>query len=307
MGSTGGVARAMFKHLLENGNVDAVYSLHKNSSEPLREAHGRYYIGKVPFESVPQSLYRPIPWGEGIAGIQKQWQSILLIGVPCQIKGASKYLKDNYPEIQIWAIALICRQQKNTFYTDYVKKLLGAEEVEVERVTYRGEGWPGKLGITGKKMEKPPSFLASGEAFGNNLWRVPGCKYCGDCLGGKIADITLADPWNYISETEDPEGTNIGIVWTEKGKKMLLSCSSCLSVSAVEHETVENILMFDVIERKKKEIAIRMGRTSHFIEKIRFSLGEKKIGLLEDLLLHQEHDSLKLRVICWILKNLRWV
>jgi coenzyme F420 hydrogenase subunit beta len=302
MGSTGGVARTLLMSLLAGNKVDAVYSLY-SSDNADEEAEGRYFTKAPVCDRIPSSLYRPVLWGKGVLDIQLLWKKIALIGLPCQIKSSKKLIAKKFPELEVYAVALICRQQKTIHYTEYVKQILNAPQAGNEQVTYRGQGWPGKLGVIGKTGISK-SFMASGEAFGNNLWRVPGCKYCPDCLGATVADMTLADPWNHISETDDPVGTNLIMVWSNTGMRLLEQSHAMLERRIIGREAVEKILSFNIIGNKKNEIACRLGKQKNSMKLMRFWLIEKKIRLLEKILLSNIHDSVFAKVLCKLLKRL---
>lgn len=300
MGSTGGVGRTIIHDALAAEEYDAVYSLYSAEST-VEEAQGQFLTAPPAFEDIPTSLYRPILWGKNLSAASPDWKRILLVGLPCQIKGAKKLLNKKYKKLEIHAVALICRQQKTARYTDYVKMILGKPDVSYEQVTYRGYGWPGRLGIKGDARPFP-GFLASARAFGQNLWRVPGCRYCSDCLGAAVCDVTLADPWNYIAEEKDPKGSNILMIWTESGIHLIKQCRNVRVVETVSSQIVEKILAFGIIYKKISEIQCRLGKQKNIIKIIAFRLREIKIRWLENVFLGGRHDSAVVKAVCRLFK-----
>lgn len=253
--STGGVAKSITITALRKRDVDAVYTL-AFGTNPHQEIVGKWYTEPPTHNTIPNSIYKPLIWGDNLLEADKSWKRVIVIGLPCQLKAARKLLSIRYRKMDIYGVALMCRQQKTARYTNFILKQVGeAKNLENYRyIHYRGRGWPGATGICDDAGNKLIDYQKSnGGAFGNKLWTVAGCNHCLDCLGVNVACVTLADPWN-IKKGEDQIGKNLVLEWK--------SCDGIDIKDYIEHEPdlpLQDVLIslnFKAIHKKEQELHI---------------------------------------------------
>ena len=237
------MGRALIRKCLANSEYDAVYSL-INPGDDKGDIEGNYITKPISSSCIPRSLYRPVLWGKNISTINAEWRRILLVGLPCQIKAAKRYLADKYKDISVTSVALLCRQNKTFQYSDYVAKSLGIEKgYQVDALNYRGTGWPGYASYQDHKCE----YVV--RPFVRKLWQIPGCRYCTDCLAANIADIVLTDPWGVVSPCQEGCGKNLIYVFTEAGMSLLSE-----TVNLEPLGLSEGLAVFDAVAVQEKEL-----------------------------------------------------
>ena len=266
-------------HALKNGWVDAVYTLaypsgggagNENTERPRviptgQEVEGKWWTVFPGMARIPCSIYRPILWGKGLAAVDPRWRRVLLVGLPCQIKGAKALLQLQQPSLEVLSVALFCRQQKTLDFSRRILRMFEAPEpASIFTLTYRGEGWPGTVrrmpGQSSSDREVP--FLKTGFAFGASLWTLPACDFCASPCASFSADVCLADPWNLIEPGMDPQGSNIILAWTDTGRRLLESAQPDVRIHELPAEEVHRMMDFRRIRGKVADIRVRLNRES---------------------------------------------
>ena len=268
MSSSGGVARTITSEVLAQGRVDAVYSLlypesqdstenaaDHNGPRPLpervlptgEEVKVTWLTVAPPTEMIPCSMYRPVLWGSALGQGHKDWQRVLLVGLPCQLKGAERLLKKLLPRTKLFKVAIFCRKQKVLGHTDCIKRMMSRPDEATAQVYYRGAGWPGKSGVYAGGQPLDVDYF-----YNARCWTLPACHSCPDCLGAGSADLTLTDPWGIVRKQDDPAGSNLVFAWTPAGKELLaqldsvIACKPCGADDAVrsvdfDHQVADKI------------------------------------------------------------------
>ena len=196
-----------------------------------------------------------------------QGRKVLFSGTPCQIDGLYGFLgKENDDLI---TVDLVCHGVPNQrMFMDYLHSL-----GDVGRFSFRDKslGW----GINGK-------YLLKGEKKPNNIWQSgspylyyftkgmiyrDSCYVCKYACKHRPADITLGDFWGI--EKQHPEylkdnnfnarnGISVVIGNTEKGVKLLESCSSLLNTGRSEFSKAAagntQLVRPSAIPQQRKEI-----------------------------------------------------
>lgn len=263
--STGGVGKALIRELLERKIVDAVYTLEQDTR--THEIYGRWLDAFESYDKIPNSIYKPVMWGENLLEIGLEPKKVMIIGLPCQIKGAKELLKRKRKQIEVFSVALMCRQQKNFFYTDFLSK-----HVKKPIHAYRGNGWP-------EVMHRSP---LKSTAWG--FWKLEGCDYCSDCIGAESADITLADPWEIISRGEDSVGTNTIYAWNDKADALLKELE-LIALTPGRREDFHRSMKYGMIRRKEEIKAFLLSGKGSFATKIKFALAKRLVPLYEKILM----------------------
>jgi len=314
LSSSGGTARTLIEDVLTTGGFDAVYSLvfpvaserlseHPESIPDLileppdsvtftrLEAEGTWLTTFPPIEQIPCSLYRSIPWGKNLDQCTPTWRKILLVGLPCQIKGAKLLLKYRLRNTEIISVAIFCRKQKTLGHTKCIKRMVGAPDSPTANVFYRGHGWPGMSGVhKNAEILKIPYFYHA------RCWTVPACHLCADCMAPAHADITLADPWSIENPQDNPAGSNLIFSWTAAGKDILEQAHAKLVLSECDTEKAIMSVEFRQIREKIDAIPYYSGHEKSRLRRLRYCLMDL-ITYLTEVELNLIHPNS--RIIRW--------
>lgn len=226
--SSGGVARGLIIEMLESKKVDAVYCLYDdNSGKP--ELEGEWIIDSIDHCKIPTSIYRPVCWGKNIAGIDRGWKNVLVVGLPCQIKGAKTFFNKYYPHLNVFSIVIFCKKQKSQKMTLTYLKHFKIEVSRVKDFRYRGEGYPGGFRVQGNEQPSA-TFIYPAKA-----WYPFACRFCLDPLLAGEADIVLADPWQLIDREKEKLGKNLMIAQTKQAMDVLSK------IEALEFEKIDDL------------------------------------------------------------------
>lgn len=224
--ATGGGLTAISLYLLESGQVDGIlqvaggglkayfgHSQLSQTREDVINASGSIYASTSPLES----LLKILDTGINIAVVAK----------PCDIS-AIRLLGKKDPKIdrQIKALLTpVCGGFFPPFAMANFLKSVGANEEDVDSVSYRGEGCPGPTIIrfkNGKTISKTYlDFWGTDSSQWNMPWR---CRICPDG-SGESADIVSGDTWPNCEPTlemmENDLGTNVIIGRTSRGTEII--------------------------------------------------------------------------------------
>lgn len=254
--SSGGFVRTVIGQVLRSGFVDAVYTLvyPQVDKEPEgglrsieREAEGRWIRTPPDPDSVPCSLYRPVLWGRNLMTDAPRKGRVLLVGLPCQLKGAYRLLRRFRPQLELMSIAIFCRKNKEFGYTRYYKKLARLDEKDGDRaVTYRGNGWPGKVKVYGSRISEHRLI------FPAKAWNMAACEYCIDSANAQESDVTAMDPWGIVDPAHSPSGgQTLVLAWTEAGQALLDNSSGALDLRPVDGGRVQASLDYPAMATKR--------------------------------------------------------
>lgn len=244
LSSSGGVAKTIIVEGLNNGIFDAVYVLKKSDIYPYVEGA---YIDKndgVKYEDIPNSIYHPVMMNLALKKVKKV-DKLLIVGTPCQIKGAEEYLKGRCNKLT--KVALFCKQQKTLDSTKFIAKLLNTS-VDIKKpfsAKYRGDGWPGIIRINKKEIP-----LENGVAMSmqKRLWTVNGCKICGIPFGDKV-DLSLMDPWGGYYKKSD-NGITVVVIQSSQGEKILSDLNAHINIEKKSFKQIKRVFILDDIQRK---------------------------------------------------------
>jgi len=122
--------------------------------------------------------------------------------------------------------------------TRYALKYFNIRAEDVERVKFRGRGWPGYTTIETKSgtIQIPyPAFWDSG--FGQYFYGLS-CYLCSDQTNS-LADISLADPWTLPHEpVKRLGGATLVVIRTKRGLEIFEGAVRAGYVEAVEVDPV---------------------------------------------------------------------
>ncbi len=222
--SSGGILTAIALYLLESKIVDGV--IHTKVSD-VSVIENDIHISTCREDVLLSagSRYAPSSPLENILQIIDKEKRYAFIGKPCDAAVLSNYLElePDYKNNIVYILSFFCAGVPSRKANENLLDKLGVNEKECERLSYRGDGWPGEA--TALKKDGSSSSMTYEKAWGGILGRDvhPFCRFCMDGTGER-ADIACGDGW-HLTEKGEPsfeerEGRNIVFLRTEKGKKL---------------------------------------------------------------------------------------
>ena len=209
--------------------------------------------------SAASSKYCPVPMNIVLKDIPVGRYAF--VGLPCHIKGLRLRQKID-PQIREMiklTVGLFCNHTPDFNATKYLLQNLRIDQQDVQRIRYRGQGWPGIMQIVLKDGQVVQIENAWKTGFGKYF--VPkACSSCTDMFSD-YADVSVGDPW--LKEYEfDTQGTTLAMIRDHHTEDLVKSCSG-LSLTPVSYETIYESQK-DNFKIKKR----RGGKRTPFISKI---------------------------------------
>ncbi len=234
LASSGGAATALALFAIEKRGMAGVLHIGARPDEPYRN---RTLLSTTRSELLEAtgSRYAPASPCDGLGRIEEAEAPCVLIGKPCDVAGAAKAaaLRPALAEKLGLTIGLFCAGVPSTEGTLEMMRRMGFEDPSrVERVRYRGKGWPGHAEVEGEgRVERLTYAQSWGEILQRHRqWR---CYVCADHTG-EFADIAVGDPW-YREIPEGEAGRSLILVRTERGRAFL---QAALEAGVLEAERV---------------------------------------------------------------------
>lgn len=219
-GSSGGVVSALAAHAVTSGAAAGALQVQARRDEPLLNET----VLNTTYDDIVAaagSRYAPASPCERLDLVEAAEGPCVVVGKPCDIAatvGAAR-ARPELAEKIAFTIGIFCAGTPTTRGTEEVVRRLGVEPDQVERLDYRGEGWPGRFRIHTRDGQHR-SFSYE-ESWGETLqkhrqWR---CMICPDHTG-EFADLSVGDPW-YRKLREGEPGRSLVVIRTETGRAAL--------------------------------------------------------------------------------------
>jgi len=249
--SSGGTVTALLIYLLESKQIDGALVTRMSSQDPLKP---EVFLAKTKKEILEAkgSKYAPAPLNIGIKRLEKEKGKFAVVGLPCHIEGIRKIqlLKPELRKKIVLCLGLVCAKTVNFTGTEMLLKLYGIKKEEVKKISYRGNGWPGKLKIVTEKKEIERDFFDYFSFFNQGFF-VPSCCFLCSDFANELADISFADAWVADFIKRDKEGTNIIITRTKKGEELLQKTKKSIYFEQINPERVKKITGFLIKKTNK--------------------------------------------------------
>jgi coenzyme F420 hydrogenase subunit beta len=238
-GSSGGAITALALHCLEHEGMRRVVHVRSRQDIP--------WFNETCLSSCRDDLlrgcgsrYSPASPCEMLGRCAEKDGPAVFIGKPCDIAALRKVQKLR-PELGRSigvAISLFCAGTPSTAGTLSLIKKGGLSPDRVERLRYRGQGWPGTALAEQRDPEKSASF-SYGECWGFlKKFRPFRCHLCPDGMGD-CADIACGDPW-YLAPSEQEPGRSLVVARTPRGAYIVES-AMLSGALALEQRTAEAV------------------------------------------------------------------
>ncbi|WP_234880188.1 Coenzyme F420 hydrogenase/dehydrogenase, beta subunit C-terminal domain [Mycolicibacterium litorale] len=170
------------------------------------------------------SRYAPVATASQARGLNS---SDAFIGKPCEVSALRAYQLHADTHEEPFLLSFFCAGTPSQLATDRLANdRLGIATENIERLRYRGNGWPGEFQVVARDGEsRALSYRESwGQVLGKSLqWR---CKICPDGTG-QLADVTVGDYWEadsggYPRFDTDSVGRSVVICRTRRGHESVI-------------------------------------------------------------------------------------
>ena len=217
--SSGGILSALAIYCLEKENMEFVLHTGMDRKSPWLNKTCQSW-NRDDILSQTGSRYAPASPCEGIGYIENSNGQCVFIGKPCDAAAVSM-LRRQRSELDRnlgLVITFFCAGTPSTQGTLDLIKSLNISLDEIDRVRYRGEGWPGNFKVLFNNRMNERS-LSYEDSWGRLTKYVSlRCRLCPHGLG-RIADISCGDAWHI--NPKDDRGHSIVLVRTPRGKEIL--------------------------------------------------------------------------------------
>jgi coenzyme F420 hydrogenase subunit beta len=187
------------------------------------------------------SRYAPASPCDGLRAIEESEGPCVFIGKPCDTAGAGM-LRRKRPGLDRnlgLVLSFCCAGTPSTLGTLDLLKFLKVETDGIQRLRYRGEGWPGGFDVSFSNGRQR-KFLPYMESWSRLTKYVPlRCRLCPDGLG-RLSDITCGDAWESYRQGSGDAGRSIILVRTRRGREILRRASDAgyVKVEPIEARAV---------------------------------------------------------------------
>lgn len=216
-GSSGGIAAAISSSFIDGGGC--VYSCefkggefifgYAQDKDELRKFRGSKYV-----KSNPAGVYR------AIGSRLKNGESVLFIGLPCQVSALKKYINKDLQE-NLYTVDLICHGTPSPKMLDAFLKQYNYSLDNLYEISFRDKA-KFQISCDNKAVVTKGVCDRYSISFLNSLMYTENCYSCKYATLKRASDLTLGDSWGTeMSTTEQKKGVSLILCQTDKGKKLL--------------------------------------------------------------------------------------
>ncbi|MGP8153732.1 MAG: Coenzyme F420 hydrogenase/dehydrogenase, beta subunit C-terminal domain [Smithella sp.] len=244
--SSGGACRAIMAALLDKGHVDRVIVTRATGDPYEPETIITDKISDLMSDRL-NSIYSPSSPMAALKDLGEGFR-YAFIGLPCHIAGLKLC-----PEIRKKIFVIVGIFCNHTPSFKFVDKFIHDKSGDrgVDRIRYRGDGWPGKT-IVFQKNGSTSEFGFPDMWYKYNYNREFQLNRCSECTyySSEFADISIGDPWHLIGQ--DQEGSSLVLIRSEKGTYVMNASESWVNMKTVSN--IEEAMRFhDLTSQVKQE------------------------------------------------------
>ena len=203
--SSGGAVTAFLVYLLENDYIDGAIVVRMKRDAP----HATEVVvarNRAELLESKGSKYCPAASCVGIESVMRQPGRYAFVGLSCHVHGARKFQEvfKKYRDRIVITLGLFCGGGITGQGTEFVLSQMGVDQSDLDQLTIRGEGWPGKTVAIRKdgtraELYKRAAARTTKEAAVYTSWMhryffPPRCLTCTD-VTAQLADVSFGDPW----------------------------------------------------------------------------------------------------------------
>lgn len=225
--TSGGMVTQMLLFALDEGVIDGAVVTRMCKDKPFEPEP---FIARTREEIIEasRSKYCPVPVNVALKEIlrSKESERFAIVGLPCHLQAVRK-LETQNPKLMkkiVLHVGIACSHTPNFHATDFVLYQIGAQKEDVVQLSYRGEGWPGKMQVKLKSGICLNVENYWGRGFGQGF--IPyRCTLCCDHMA-EFSDISFADAWLPEIQKNDTIGTSLIICRNQETLTILKSMRS---------------------------------------------------------------------------------
>jgi len=218
--SSGGLVTTILLSLLEEGAISGAVVVKDDPKDPLKPLM-TFVKNKEEIKGAMGSKYCPVKPFFKVKYLVSEQGKVAVVGLPCHILAFRKLeeVNEKLRNKILVHLGLFCGKRPN-FYaiTYFLRKHATVNEEDVSRISFRGEGWPGKITISTKHGKSFSFDLSEWCNFSYYPHFIPvRCVLCYD-VTNQQADISLGDAWGLA---HDNIGTSVVITRTPLGESVI--------------------------------------------------------------------------------------
>lgn len=258
--SSGGIISALLIFALENGLINGALVTRMKKDNPLKPEP---FIARTKEEIIEasKSKYCPVSLNIMLKEILKadNGEKFAVVGLPCHIHGIRKAEKLNkiLKGKIVLHLGIFCSHTDTFWQTEFLIKKLNIKKEYIDKINYRGKGWPGNMSIQLKDNSEIlipyNKAIVPHTLWINSLFR---CLFCCD-LTAELADISCGDPWFPEVMSQENLGKSIIINRTKDSEKILLKA---IQENYIEIEKISPEKVYQsgyMMQTKKRDVNVR--------------------------------------------------
>lgn len=221
MGSSGGALTALARYAIERGGMHGVLHAAADPDDALRNrtVMSRSYEDLM---YATGSRYAPASVCDGLEQIEEAPAPCVFVGQPSEVAALRKVqaLRPDLDRKVGVALSFFCAGSPAIRGTEELLKKKGIDPSRVEKLRYRGRGWPGMFAVWLKGDGEPAlemtyaeswAFVQAYRPWAVHLW-PDGC--------GEQADVSCGDPWYRVVQPGE-HGSSLVVVRSEVGRRLV--------------------------------------------------------------------------------------
>ena len=223
--SSGGAASAMMEYFVNDGgyvaaclfsNGEFVFDITNKKEELV------HFVGSKYVKSNPVGIY------DKVIEKLKNGNSVLFIGLPCQVAAVKNYMlamPDNIRE-NLYTVDLICHGSPSPKILKFALYEKGIDILQLKEIRFRNKT---NFGLSSRDEDgEYKTIVPAGvqdmytHAFLTSLDYTENCYSCRYATWGRVSDVTLGDSWgsNQI-DREQEKGISLVLCQTTKGVTLI--------------------------------------------------------------------------------------
>jgi coenzyme F420 hydrogenase subunit beta len=254
--TSGGMISQLLIFALENDLIDGAVVTRMRKNNPLRPES---FIARTADEVIEasKSKYCPVATNVCLKQILKEKGRYAVVGLPCHIHGIRKAetIFKTLDKRIVLHLGLLCSHEVDFAGTYFLLKKLHLQTADVNKIDYRGRGWPGSMSIESKNASRIDlplvgSWQAYWSVFSSFFFTPMRCTLCPD-QAAELADISFGDAW--LPELKyDKDGASIIVSRTSEGE-FLLNKAREAKVISIQRVGIEKVKQSQFVNLKFKK------------------------------------------------------
>lgn len=257
MASSGGACKALLAVLIDLGKIDG--ALITRADGIKAEA----FVATSSPEILTQrtnSVYQSSPVLSRLGELE-MGKRYAVVALPCQCER----IKDRQSGCIRLLISLFCNHCPGRKWLERVVADEGYTLEDVAALRYRGGGWTGTAKMELKNGDSVKmQWVSLWKRYAGEAFRIPpACRICERHTGQEHADLSMGDPWGFVSPDKDSKGKTLVIVNTDAGRGYLKRAESvgAIVVEPLNYAMAERIIASQVVSVRRKRGQCNYGQT----------------------------------------------